>query len=124
MLNGFPKSRSVPFRQVFDSSCMHAYKLWALMVHLHKHTHEQMSEVDSSCWLLLKHTAVAMQTMPHSLSMQQPLCTKCHTAKIEIIHMYDVFMNTYTLADVLNQIVAVSFYLNMQLLSCTQCHTS
>ena len=52
------------------------------MVHSHKLTHEQMSELDSSCWVLLKHAAAAMQ--------------QCHTACIQIIDMYGVFMNTYT----------------------------
>ena len=38
------------------------------MVYLDKRTHEQMSELDSSCWLLFKHAAVAMRTMPHSIN--------------------------------------------------------
>ena len=53
---------------------MPTYKLWALIVHLDKHTHEQISELDSSCWLSLKHAAVAMQTMPHGLNIQWLLC--------------------------------------------------
>ena len=42
-LNRFQKSKGVPSGPVVYSSCMHAYKLWTLMMHSHKHTQEQMS---------------------------------------------------------------------------------
>ena len=44
------------------------------MLYLDKHMHEQMSELDSSRWLLFKHANVAMQTMSNSLGMQWLLC--------------------------------------------------
>ena len=57
---------------------------------LDKHVHEQISELDSSCWLLFKHAAVAMQTMPHGISMQQLLCESAtqHKDRLYICMMH------------------------------------